>query len=107
MNLYNMIEPSLRKEFRAIILEYPLDKCHSNDLIGHLWKICFYKHIEDFRKAIKVSKLRAEMSEIESNESLTSLMREFSSFLSDSLRYFLKLMNDVSEILSIYVYVEK
>ncbi len=41
------------------------------------------------------------MNEIHSEDSLSSLTREFSAFLSDSLRYFLKFMNDVSEILVI------
>ena len=90
----------MRKNYRQLVLDFPAFCQDKKDIIGQMWKSCFYKQIEEFRKIIKKCKTQLEVNRdnvaLKNHHAL--LHKEFSSFLSDSLRWFQKLMNEVSAI---------
>lgn len=94
---------SVRKLYRLLVVNFPSFARERKDIIGQLWKTCFYKQIEDFRKAIKNAKVKhdsllrgpspAALQDVRRH--LSSLSHEFLLFLSDCIRYFQKLMGEV------------
>lgn len=93
------------------MVNFPAFARERKDIIGQLWKTCFYKQIEDFRKAIKTAKAKhdslirgpspAALQDIRRH--LSSLSHEFFLFLSDCIRYFQKLMGEVAAHQSILI----
>jgi hypothetical protein len=102
----------MRKNFGKIIVEHPDFQYERKDMIGSLWKSCFYKQIEDFRKTIKINKMKYEealkgprgQGLLEFRKYLTTLSNEFSLFLKDSIVYFQKLMNEVKDKIMITIF---
>lgn len=72
------------------------------DIIGNLWKTCFYKTIEEYRAAIRQLKkvLDSQMASMRSysqqdKEQFALISKEFIRFLDDSMRFFSDLLTEV------------
>lgn len=94
----------LRANFQTLIVNYS-DEC-SDSTLTQLWRCCFYRHIEDFRKGIKNAKARIEAQPkglidglVEMKTYLASLSLEFSKYLANSSRYFQRIVSQVTNVL--------
>lgn len=69
-------------------------------MMGLMWKNCFYKNIEQFRKSLKVLKAQFDINSL--NDKLANhaarLAQEFLAFLNDSSGFISDLMKNVSKI---------
>lgn len=73
-----------------------------------MWKSCFYKQIEDYRKALKIMKQKYESirpRHPELTKKLAHLTNSFQEFLNTSIQYFQNFKMEVSISLYIYLYL--
>ena len=89
------------------MLEFPGWNPDQKELISLFWKNCFYRHIEEFRKSIKILKGQLDLNRY--NQSLVThlsrLVQEFIAFLQDSTKFINNLMNDVIMLFSSFNYL--
>lgn len=69
-------------------------------MMGLLWKNCFYKNIEEFRKSLKVLKGQLDINRMNHKlvDHVARLAQEFSAFLKDSSNFISGLMSEVSQL---------
>lgn len=60
-----MLTYSLMKSYEALIVRH-IEHCDENTL-SQLWKVCFYKQIEDYRQTLKQIKAAADDFEAKSH----------------------------------------
>lgn len=93
----------LRSGYRSLIVEHAAS-LHSEkkDIDGLLWKNCFYRQIEDFRKSIKRNSSQLEVSDGTSfalrekqQVYLAKLAAALLKFLADSVVFYHSLMQEV------------
>lgn len=97
----------IRKGYRALILNHTSYLFEEKkDVDGLLWKTCFYKSIEEFRKSLRVHSTHLERLshqigvdfELLEQERLfiSRLTQDFIRFLTDSIAFYQKLMVEVT-----------
>jgi hypothetical protein len=111
---------SIRNGYRRHIVEYSsFINDEKRDVHLMLWKSCFYKQIEDFRKSIR--KYASYIEEKKTNQGfaitdqsinqeklkshVSKLTSSFILFLTDSINFYLSLMKEVSLKLNFFMYL--
>ena len=86
----------MKNNFRLILLNYP-EFAAEKDIDLVLWKYCFYRQIEEYRKELsKFAKSTVE-SGLQNNDSLRQLESQFQMFLGKADYFYVLLMHELEE----------
>lgn len=89
----------VRNNFRSLLLDYPLF-ASEKDIDLALWKYCFYRQIEDYRKQLnKLAKSTIEKNE-QDRDTLLQIEAQFQILLSKADYFYVLLMHELEEKLA-------